>query len=97
MYEDDQDYCNAWEERNALTENFLSCQRPEFKYTSASELNGLPYTAAVDIYTGGGYVYRLNGAAKQIREDLVDLQQLHWVNNHTRALFLEFSSYNANV
>lgn len=95
--EDSTKYCNAWEEQTALTENLPSCQRPEFKHTSASDLNGLPYTAFVDIYTGGGYVYRLNEASKRTKEDLLALQQQHWINNHTRAVFLEFSSYNANV
>ena len=95
--EDHTDYCHAWEEKTALTENLLSCLKPEFKYTTAKDLNGLPYTGAVDIYGGGGYVYRLNGAAKQVREDLIELQRQHWINNHTRAVFLEFSAYNANV
>ena len=95
--EDHRDYCHAWEEQTALTENLASCQRPEFKYTSAKDLEGLPYTADVDVYTGGGYVYRLNAAAKQTKTDLLELQLQHRVNNHTRAVFLEFSSYNANV
>ena len=86
-----------WEETTALTMNLPSCSRPEFKYTTAEELQGLPYTAKVDAYTGGGYVYRLNAPAKQIREDLLELQRDHWVNNHTRAVFLELSAYNANV
>ena len=97
MYEDESDYCNAWEEKTALTENLPSCQKTEFKFTNAKDLDGLPYTANVDVYSGGGYVYRLNAAARQIRKDLLELQQQHWVNNHTRAIFLEFSTYNANV
>ncbi len=35
-----------------------SCQKPEFKYTTAADLDSLPYTAKLDIYGGGGYVYR---------------------------------------
>ena len=97
LNEDNLNYCHAWEEQTALTENLPSCQRPEFKYTSAADLQGLPYTANVDVYTGGGYVHRLNTATKQLKKDLYDLQAQHWVNNHTRAVFLEFSSYNANV
>ena len=97
IHEDKQDYCHAWEEKTALTENLASCQRTEFQYTSAKDLDGLPYTANVDLYSGGGYVYRLNNAANQVKKDLSQLQQQHWVNNHTRALFMEFSAYNANV
>ncbi len=97
VYEDDRDYCDAWEEQTKLTNNLPSCQRPEFKYTTAASLDSLPYTAKLDIYGGGGYVYRLNGPQKTIKKDLFTLQQHHWVNNHTRALFLEFSVFNAQV
>ena len=95
--EDHNDYCNAWEEQTPLTENLPSCQRKEFKYTSAKDLDSLPYTAKLDLYGGGGYVYRLNEPQKIIREELVELQRQHWLNNHTRAVFLEFSVYNPQV
>ena len=74
-----------------------SCHKPEYKYTPASELDGLPYTAKLDIYGGGGYIYRLNKPQVEIREDLLTLQRNHWINNHTRAMFLEFSVYNAQI
>ena len=74
-----------------------SCQRPEFKYTTADELDSLPFTAFLDLYGGGGYVYRMNVAQKDIEKELVMLQNNHWVNNHTRAVFLEFAVYNAQV
>ncbi len=74
-----------------------SCYKSEFKYTKAEELDSLPYTAKLDVYGGGGYVYRLNSPQAQIKKDLLELQQQHWINNHTRAVFLEFSVYNAQV
>lgn len=96
--EDKNEYCNAWVESNLLTEFLPSCQKPEFKYTDAEELDSLPYTGTeLDIYGGGGYVFRVKGPSKTISESLVQLQQQHWINNHTRAVFLEFSVYNANV
>ena len=95
--EDSRDYCDAWEEMNNLTKNLPSCFRPEFKYTKAEDLDSSVYSAKVDSYDGGGYVYRLDGQSRTIRQGLVELQQQHWVNNHTRAIFLEFSVYNANV
>ena len=39
----------------------------------------------------------MNKPQKEMGEDLIDLQQQHWVNNHTRAIFLEFSVYNPQV
>ena len=43
------------------------------------------------------YVYRMSGPQRELQADLLALQQQHWLNNHTRALFLEFSVYNAQV
>ena len=55
------------------------------------------FIAGIDSYGGGGYVYRIRGSSKKIRQDLKSLQQQRWINNHTRAVFLEFAVYNANV
>jgi len=57
--EDNTDYCNAWAEKNPLTEFLPSCSRSEFKYTSAEDLNSMPYSASMDSYGGGGYVYHI--------------------------------------
>ena len=45
--EDHNDYCDGWEEKNVLTENLPSCFKNEFKYSTASELNSLPYSGVV--------------------------------------------------
>lgn len=51
----------------------------------------------VDHYGGGGYVFRFKGTSKLLRNNLKVLERLKWVNNHTRAVFLEFAVYNANI
>ena len=48
--EDHHDYCDGWEEKNVLTENLPSCMRNEFKYSTASELNSLPYSGVVSFF-----------------------------------------------
>ena len=45
--EDHADYCDGWEDKNALTENLPSCQSGEFRYTTDTQLNSLPYNALV--------------------------------------------------
>ena len=95
--EDTGHYCDGWGEYTNLTNELPSCVKPEFKYTTAAELNSLPYNAYVDIYGGGGYVFRIKGSDKSIKKRLNVLREHQWVNNHTRALMLEFSVYNANV
>ena len=74
-----------------------SCLKTEFKYTTAADLDSLPYNAKMDYYGGGGFVYRIDKPQSKIRNELLELQQQHWINNHTRAVFLEFSVYNAQV
>ena len=75
----------------------LSCSLQPFKYTTAETLQSLPFSAILDSYSGGGYVYKIQGSAGNIRNDLEDLKRLYWIDNNTRAVFLEFSTYNANV
>ena len=47
-----------------------SCQLPEFKYTSAEALDGTLIRGDLDQYNGGGYVFRIKGANKDLRWDI---------------------------
>ena len=95
--EDEEDYCNAWEERTELTKELPSCLMPEFKYRTAEELDGFLIMADLDSYSGGGYMVKVKGQSKEIRGNLVKLQQQRWINNQTRAVILEFATYNVNI
>ena len=57
----------------------------------------MPSSAILDSYSGGGYIYKVRGSAKNIQNDLDELKRLYWVYNSTRAVIFEFSTYNANV
>ena len=54
-------------------------------------------SATLDSYSGGGYVYKVRGSSNNIRSDLQDLKRQYWIDNSTRAVIVEFSTYNANV
>ena len=95
--EDTTDYCNAWEEETDITRQLPSCLMEEFKYSTAESLDGVLIRADLDSYLGGGYVFRIKGKNNEIRERLRKLQQQHWVNNQTRAVILEFATYNVNI
>ena len=95
--EDEADYCNAWEEKTELTKELPSCLMPEFKYRTAEELDGFLIMADLDSYSGGGYMVKVKGQSKEIRGNLVKLQQQRWINNQTRAVILEFATYNVNI
>jgi hypothetical protein len=95
--EDIKDYCNAWEELTELTKELPSCVMPEFKYKTAEELDGFLISADLDSYSGGGYIVNIKGQSKDIRKNLVKLQQQRWINNQTRAVIFEFATYNVNI
>ena len=71
-----------------------------FQYTKASKLNSQPFIGKYSNYLGGGYVYQLNTSLAnpaQTLTDLADLQANDWIDRATRAVFIEFTLYNANV
>ncbi len=49
---------------------------------------------ALDSYSGGGYVFLLNGSTQQVTSSLQQLQIDGWIDRNTRAVFVEFSAYN---
>ncbi|CAG0896667.1 unnamed protein product [Darwinula stevensoni] len=92
--EDSKDYCNEW--RN-IHDPGSNCSFKEFTYTSAENLNALPIMGYLDTYSGGGYVMELRGYLAEINDTLNDLQNLQWIDKNTRAVLLEFYTYNAQV
>ena len=52
---------------NILHRDLPSCQLPEFKFTSAEALDGTLIRGDLDQYNGGGYVFRIKGANKDLR------------------------------
>lgn len=57
----------------------------------------IPYVGVMASYTGGGYVYQFNVHLNETVTGLRDLETQHWMDERTRAVFLEFSVYNPNV
>jgi hypothetical protein len=56
---------------------------------------GTMTVGALDSYTGGGYVLLLNGSTPQLIAALVTLEQQGWIDRNSRAIFVQFSAYNA--
>lgn len=68
-----------------------------YRYTSATELEAAPITAGINTYGGGGYVFRIKGFIGDVEEKIQMLKEQNWIDNRTRAVFVEFSVYNAQV
>ena len=71
--------------------------KPEYIYRTASEMEGWPFLGGHAMYGGGGYVVEIKGTMKDMHAKLEELKADEWIDKETRAVFLEFSVYNAYV
>ncbi|OQR78168.1 polycystic kidney disease protein 1 2-like [Tropilaelaps mercedesae] len=69
----------------------------EWRHKKAKELHGLPFWGKLDVYGGGGYIMRLRGTKENIIKRIKELEISDWIDGGTRAVFIEFSVYNAQV
>lgn len=90
--EDTEDYTNRWKDANET-----SLEDYEYKYRTGSELDSFPFWGVHGLYSGGGYVFKLKGNIKQMQERAEELEREGWVNEYTRAIFVEFTVYNPQV
>lgn len=47
--------------------------------------------------SGGGYVVELRGNVEKMTNKITELEQDGWIDRYTRAVFVEFTTYNAQV
>ncbi|XP_035227906.1 polycystin-2-like isoform X2 [Stegodyphus dumicola] len=96
-FEDGTLYTKGWRKVNS-TETLVP---PEYKYLTASQLKGYPFWGQVDWYGGGGYVVPLEAERdsdiKVLLQRLKRLEREGWIDKYTRAVFVEFGTYNAQV
>ncbi|XP_066432663.1 polycystin-1 isoform X1 [Eleutherodactylus coqui] len=60
---------------------------------SPPDHTGAWYWGFLSFYDSAGYIQQLGGGLEENQAILDNLQQDHWINNLTRALFVEFSLY----
>nr|XP_034378219.1 polycystic kidney disease protein 1-like 3 [Arvicanthis niloticus] len=66
-------------------------------YQSQESLGGYPIPGELATYSGGGYVVRLGRNYSAAARVLQHLEQRRWLDHCTKALFVEFTVFNANV
>ncbi|MPC34447.1 Polycystic kidney disease protein 1-like 2 [Portunus trituberculatus] len=66
-------------------------------YSTALKLKSLPIWGMRDWYGGGGYVVHLRPETKAVLRHLKFLQENHWIDTYTRAVLLEFATYNSQI
>ncbi|KAK2530103.1 Pkd1l2 [Columba guinea] len=92
--EDTADYGEHW---NSSVSDNSSDLSSAWQYQSQSQLRGQPSWGKLAIYRGGGYVIHLGTDPKNASRILQYLFDNVWLDTFTRAVFVEFTVYNANV
>lgn len=68
-----------------------------FIYKSADQLEESPYTGYLATYEGGGFNVQLPMNKISAQQVIQSLISHNWIDRATRAVFLGFETYNANV
>ncbi|CAF1000565.1 unnamed protein product [Adineta steineri] len=82
---------------NATTEEFSSSVIKAFNYSTSDELDTYSYIGEFGTYRGGGYVYEFRGRLSDMKTNLTKLHQLEWIDEKTRAVFIQLTLYNPSV
>ncbi len=69
----------------------------EYQYQNGADLDSWPFWAVHALYNGGGYVLDLSGSKYDLQQNLARLKASRWIDEYTRAVFIEFTVYNAQV
>ena len=93
--EDTEDHTIRWGDYNASDPT--STKPYEYTYRSALDLDSFPFWGTHNMYSGGGYVFELKGTIQQLLDKSHALEKEGWINEYSRAIFVEFTVYNAQV
>ena len=64
---------------------------------SQKELGGSNHWGLISSYAGGGFVKNLGTVKKNSQEIVSTLKENLWLDRGTRAVFIDFTVYNANI
>ncbi|XP_022092642.1 uncharacterized protein LOC110980349 [Acanthaster planci] len=96
--EDATSYDAGWQPLNVSDPpNYANRYMSAWKYNHWYDVSSFPYYGKHAFYNGGGYIVEFGDSLEENLRIAADLQQDMWVDQHTRAVFLEFVVYNANV
>ncbi|XP_073897887.1 polycystin-2 isoform X3 [Castor canadensis] len=66
-------------------------------YTSEKDLNGSSHCGIIATYSGAGYYLDLSRTREETAAQIAGLKRNVWLDRGTRATFIDFSVYNANI
>lgn len=76
---------------------FSFCVLISWSYTSEKDLNGSSHWGMIATYSGAGYYLDLSRTREETATQIASLKKNAWLDRGTRAVFIDFSVYNANV
>ena len=68
-----------------------------WRYQEEEDVNGVPFTALLATYSGGGYIQDLHSERNETLKIIEELKQGLWVTRGTRFVSIDFTVYNANL
>lgn len=68
-----------------------------WQFKSEDFLKSFGINGRINSYSGGGYIYSMNEHSTIARVELAQLEKDKWFDNRTKAIFIEFSTYNAFI
>ncbi|VDI78620.1 Hypothetical predicted protein [Mytilus galloprovincialis] len=92
--EDKKDYKLKWDPLDASDPTDIPDSL--FSYSQSSDIDGYPYWGIFSTYGGGGYVADLGTTMTDASAVIDTLMENNWVDNNTRAIFIEVNLYNPN-
>ncbi|XP_052071199.1 polycystin family receptor for egg jelly-like [Mytilus californianus] len=92
--EDKKDYKLNWDSLNGSDPTDIPDSL--FSYSKSSDIDGYPYWGIFSTYGGGGYVADLGTTMTDASTVIDTLMKNNWVDNNTRAIFIEVNLYNPN-
>ncbi|CAG2234855.1 PKD1L2 [Mytilus edulis] len=95
--EDDHSYCVGWESPPCVRgQSVYNVTFAAWTFVTSAEIWGLPVNGLHCYYSGGGYIAEFVVNYNISRLVLSDLYKYTWIDRQTRAVFTEFTLYNAN-
>ncbi|XP_033630938.1 polycystic kidney disease protein 1-like 2 [Asterias rubens] len=96
--EEDVDFDEGWKAVNQSAKpNYKVQPLAVWKYHSWYNISSFPYLGKHALYNGGGYLADLGISPEESLRVAAYLRENMWVDQYTRAVFMEFVVYNANI
>ncbi|KAM9329984.1 polycystin-2 [Gastrophryne carolinensis] len=97
LKDDIKDCYDMYSMANEDTASFGLRNGTAWTYTKEKDLNGSSQWGLLAIYSGGGYYLDLPRTREEAAAYIITLKKNAWLDRGTRAVFTDFSVYNANI